>query len=114
MRTIIAGSRNITDINVVRNAIKSSNFKVTTVISGGARGVDKLGEELANKFNIPLEIYPADWDKYGKSAGYVRNELMASKADALIAIWDGQSRGTKHMIDLAEKYKLKIFIYKYE
>ena len=111
MRTIVAGSREITDIKIVYNIMMASKFPIKTIISGGAKGVDSLGEEIAKYYNIPLEIHPADWDQYGKSAGYKRNELMASKADALVAIWDGQSKGTKHMIDIAKRYKLKIFIY---
>ena len=111
MRTIVAGSRDITDINLIYNIMLASKFPIRLIISGGAKGVDSLGEQIAKYFNIPLEIYPADWDQYGKSAGYKRNELMASKADALVAVWDGKSKGTKHMIDIAKRYKLKTFIY---
>jgi len=111
MRTIIAGSRGILDVNLVFKVMKLSKFPITTIISGGAKGVDTLGEQIARQYNIPLEIYPADWDTYGKSAGYKRNELMASKAEGLVAIWDGQSRGTKHMIDIAKRYRLAIFIF---
>ena len=111
MRVIVAGSREIRDIDLVFFAMASSKFPIRTVISGGARGVDTLGEQIAKKYNINLEIYPADWNTHGKSAGYKRNELMASKAEGLVAIWDGQSRGTKHMIDIAKRYQLKIYVY---
>ena len=57
--------------------------------------------------------FPADWDKYGKAAGYKRNDEMARNADALIAFWDGKSRGTRHMIDLAKKYGLQTRIVGY-
>ena len=57
--------------------------------------------------------FPADWDKYGKAAGYKRNGEMARNADALIAFWDGKSRGTKHMIDLAKKYDLQARVVMY-
>lgn len=68
----------------------------------------------ARRNNVPVEKYPANWDKYGKSAGYIRNEEMAKVADSLLAIWDGKSRGTKHMIDIATKKGLTVFIYKVE
>lgn len=110
MKTIIAGSRNIDSLDIVFQAVNQSKFLISTVVSGGARGVDQLGEQWAKMNNIPVDIYLANWDKYGKSAGYKRNTIMAMNADALIAIWDGESKGTKHMIDLAEKYGLKTFV----
>jgi len=111
MKVIIAGSRdNITYDDVV-NAIEQSKFVITTVISGTARGVDRFGEKYASLNGLDVEKYPADWDTYGKSAGYRRNELMATKADALIAVWDGESKGTKHMIDIAKKNGLSVFVY---
>jgi hypothetical protein len=112
MRTIIAGSRNIDNYNIINDIMNRIDWKPSLIISGTAKGVDKLGEEYALKNNIPLKQYPADWDKYGKSAGYKRNLLMAENADALVAIWDGKSKGTKHMIDIATKKNLKTFIYK--
>jgi len=110
MRVIIAGSRNVTSPYLISAAIQLSGLDVDTVISGGARGVDRMGEVWA-KFNEKnLEVYPAEWDKYGKSAGYRRNVDMANAADALIAIWDGVSKGTKHMIDIAKSRKLIVYV----
>jgi hypothetical protein len=113
MRTIIAGSRGCTDINIVLNAIAESDFDITCIVSGTARGVDQLGEYAANILGIPIVQYPADWDYYGKSAEYTRNSLMANNADALIAIWDGVSKGTQHMITIARLKGLQTFIYRY-
>ena len=108
MRTIIAGSRKITDyktvLNAIRKSIEISGIRPTCIISGGANGIDKLGEKFAKEFEFPLEIHNAEWDKYGNKAGFVRNEQMALVSDALIAIWDGESKGTKHSIDLSTKY----------
>lgn len=112
MRTIIAGSRSITKYSVVRQAIIDSEFEITEVVSGTARGVDKLGERYAKVSGIPIKQFPADWNNYGKSAGYRRNNEMAKYADALIAVWDGESKGTASMIELAEKWGLKVFVYK--
>jgi len=114
MRVIIAGSKNITDFDHLINALNAASthdIQVDEVVSGGARGVDALGEEYAEDMVIPLHIYPAWWSYYGKRAGYIRNKQMAEFADALIAIWDGESKGTKNMIDLAKKHKLKVYVH---
>jgi hypothetical protein len=110
MRLIIAGSRDITDLGLVRQAVLSSGIIPTVIISGGARGVDSLGEVLAREMDIPIDRHPADWDKHGRSAGYIRNAEMAEVADALVAIWDGVSRGTESMINLANKKGLKVYV----
>lgn len=110
MRVIIAGSRDITDYAVVSNAVLESDFEVTTVISGGARGVDKLGERYAETHQLPVDVFLADWHIHGRSAGYIRNEQMARSADALVAVWDGESKGTGHMIDIAKKQGLEVYI----
>jgi hypothetical protein len=123
MRTIIAGSRNIPEDladNLVAKSIELSGFTITEIISGNARGIDKAGERywqshFANKEPyVGLKIMPANWNKYGKSAGQIRNIRMAAEADALIAIWDGESPGTQNMIKIASRKKMPIFIYFYK
>lgn len=109
MRTIIAGSRTITDYLVVANAIEESGFKITKVISGMAKGVDKLGEIWAHNNNVPVILCPADWEKHGKSAGYKRNIEMADLADALIVIIENNSRGSSHMLAIAKDRGLEVF-----
>lgn len=111
MRLIIAGSRGITDYDILVKVMSELPFTPTTIVSGTARGVDKLGEEYAEKNDIDIIRYPAEWDKFGKSAGYKRNAIMANNADALLALWDGQSKGAAHMIELAHKKGLKIYIW---
>lgn len=86
-------------------------FKITTVISGTANGVDKLGEAWAYAHDLPVERYPADWPKYGKRAGYVRNEQMAKVAEGALILWDGYSPGTKHMINICEQTNLPYYVY---
>ena len=113
MRTIIAGSRNCNHYDDLLRAIDAINWKPTTVISGTARGVDQMGERWATEQGLPIERFPADWDTYGKSAGYRRNAEMAKNADALIAFWDGKSRGTMHMIDYAKEMGLKVRVVQY-
>lgn len=111
MKVIIAGSRDIiAPKHLVGEAVRRSGFKITTVISGAAKGIDLAGEAYAKHFKIPLEVFPADWNKHGKAAGPVRNTEMANVADALIAVWDGESKGTKNMINTAKSKGLQVFV----
>lgn len=83
------------------------------IISGTARGADTLGEKYARERGFTLRQFPADWDQFGKSAGYRRNCQMADNADALIAFWDGQSPGTRHMIEIARERNLAVRVINY-
>lgn len=112
MRVIIAGSRDIADMQHINDAVAASRFPITQVVCGMARGVDLLGKQWADYVGIPVAKFPADWNTHGKRAGYLRNEQMADNADALIAIWDGKSRGTSHMIDIARERRLKVFVHR--
>ena len=96
---------------IYKNKLKTHNV---IIVSGHASGADSLGEKFAADHNLQCELYPADWDKHGKAAGPIRNAEMAEVADALIAFWDGQSRGTKLMIDLARKKGLQVAIVRYD
>ena len=125
LRVIIAGSRDFDDFPKLMNSSieiltgiskKRNDLDRIRIISGTARGADKLGEQYAKIAGYELSKFPADWDGLGKRAGYVRNAEMAKFAveddnyGVLIAFWDGQSRGTKHMIDLANKYGLEVHV----
>ena len=110
LRVIIAGGRDIHDYNLVKEAIAECQFPIATVVSGGAKGVDAMGEQYAEEMNLKLNIYPADWETHGRAAGPIRNRKMAENADALIAIWDGKSRGTKNMIETATKLGLLVYV----
>lgn len=109
MRVIVAGSRTCTNPQDTFDAIKESGFEISRIISGGAKGPDKFGERYAEQHCIPFTVYPAEWEIHGKSAGFIRNTEMAQNADALVAVWDGKSRGTFHMIQEARKRGLKVF-----
>jgi len=115
MKVIIAGGRDFNNYELLKvrcdNILSKQNEII--IVSGGAKGADSLGERYANDKGYSLEIYPAEWDKYGKSAGYKRNVLMSENADSLIAFWDGKSRGTKHMIDIATKNGLNVRVINY-
>lgn len=108
MRTIIAGSRGIFDKTLLYKVIKRSNLHITAVLSGGAKGVDRLGEIYAFENKVKLVKHPALWHTHGNKAGMLRNTEMALDADALISLWDGESSGT---LDMIRKVKDRGLIY---
>ena len=114
-RVIIAGSRSFNDYVLLREQCLSIlQEKMRThrviIVSGHARGADSLGERFANEFRLPFELHPAKWRLLGKAAGMVRNAEMAKCSDALIAFWDGESSGTRHMINFARKRGLEVSV----
>lgn len=115
MKLIIAGSRCITDYDLVKwvvdRVIDFTGFKITEVVSGKASGVDTLGEDWANENHIPIKPFEPDWKKYGYVAGFMRNYEMGDYADILIAIWDDKSSGTKDMMDYMKKLNKPVFYY---
>ena len=128
MKVIIAGSRSITDFETIKKAIECCPFSISEVVSGGAKGVDVLGEKYAGDEKIPIKVFMPDWSnlevpgvivksnrygKYNAKAGIARNEQMGDYADALIAFWDNQSTGTNHMINLAKEKKIKVKVVNY-
>lgn len=115
-KVIIAGGRDFNNYPLLQekcDAILKDIKEDITVVSGTARGADLLGEEYSRNRSYQLVYFPANWRLYGKSAGPVRNREMAEYADALIAFWDGESRGTKHMIETAREKNLKVRIINY-
>ncbi len=113
IKVIIAGGRNFDDYaklcQVCDEFLKDQN-KVE-IVSGAYKGADQLGERYAAERNHPIKQFPADWRRYGKSAGQKRNVEMANYADMLIAFWDAKSKGTKNMIDLAAQAGLKVNVF---
>lgn len=116
MKVIIAGGRDFNNYGLLFLECEAFLLGLggVEIVSGGANGADKLGERFARDKGYKVTQFPADWDKFGKSAGYRRNKEMAQYADILIAFWDGMSKGTGHMIDLANFHKLKVHIINYE
>lgn len=126
MKTIIAGSRtNVTQADVLK-AMNDAPFKITEVVSGTAKGADTFGELIANANGVPVKQFPADWknldvtpckvkqNRYGKYnalAGHNRNRDMAEYAEALVAVWDGKSPGTRNMIQTMNNLGKEIYIH---
>ena len=100
---IIAGSRGFSDYDLLCEKCDKifSRRKPTLILCGEAKGADLLGKRYAKEHGIPVQSFPAQWDEYGKAAGMIRNKQMLAFADALVAFWDGESRGTENMLDIA-------------
>jgi len=115
MKVIIAGSRSIQSLSVVKKAIESSGWEqvITEVVSGNAIGVDKLGEMWAVRRGIPVKKFLAGWEKYGKRAGYIRNKEMAVYGDALILVHDGVSKGSIDMLHQMKNLDKPTHVYTY-
>ena len=109
MKIVIAGSRTVCNENQVRSRIhqllSELNITPTEIVSGKARGPDQIGETYAKLFNIPIKEMPANWNKHGKAAGPIRNKQMAEYTDMAIVFWDGESAGSKNMINEMSKQK---------
>ena len=129
LRIIVAGSRGFKNYDLFRDTLMDyldfmddkdvvDNPSQVKFISGTAKGADTLGEQFAYTYEYDVIRFPADWNTYGKSAGYRRNAEMAKYASeaygVLFAFWDGQSRGTKHMIALAKRYGLEVHVVNYK
>lgn len=118
LNVIIVGGRDFKDYETLYeecNRILETyiTFRTVHIISGTARGADRLGDRFAKEQNLHPILMPAQWKRYGKSGGVKRNEEMAKIADLAIIFWDGKSRGTKNMIDQAEKKGIRTYIYNY-
>lgn len=113
MRTIIAGSRSIMDKDLVFRTVDSCGFadQITEVFCGGAGGVDAFGAAWAWAHKIPIRWFRPEWDKYGKVAAILRNCEMATYADAAVVIWDGESRGTSHILGYFKKLDPPVRVY---
>lgn len=117
MRVIIAGSRNFNDYLLLERTmkiIKDKGIIIEEVLSGTARGADALGEKWAATKRIPLKRFPAEWEKYGRSAGIKRNYTMVNNAEGLVAFWDGKSKGTNHIIEHARQQGLFVYVVRFQ
>lgn len=116
IRMIIAGGRDFKDYDLLRRTVieRVPEFSRVTVLSGKCSGADELGEQCAGEFGFPVEGFPADWNKHGKQAGYIRNKEMAETATHCICFWDGKSKGTKLMIDIAKQKGLNLTVINYD
>lgn len=103
MTFAIVGSREFPDRELVESITQQLivDYKNIILVSGGAKGVDSWAEEIFHRYGKIVKVHYPDWDKHGKSAGFLRNKKIINDADMVLAFWDGKSKGTKHSIDLA-------------
>ena len=119
IRIIVAGTRTFSDYELLRSKLDDFICKLkqkhpdkqVVIITGAAKGADQLGSLYAKNHNIPLKEFPADWNTYGRAAGPIRNQQMLDYAlretPALIVFWDGESRGTKNMMNIAKRHNVQ-------
>jgi hypothetical protein len=118
IKLIVAGSRTFADYSLLKQKL---DFYLQAylpsgdveIVSGKARGADTLGERYAREHHLPLKQFPADWERFGRAAGYRRNEMMVSYATHCICFWDGISKGTAHAISLAKRQGLVLRVVRY-
>lgn len=118
MKLIVAGGRDFVNTNrmieELQKLVNSGNIPdCPELVCGMARGVDMLAYSLWANNKMPIHNFPANWDKYGKSAGFKRNQEMGEFADAAVCFWDGKSKVTKHMIDIMNKLNKPVYVVRY-
>ena len=115
IRLAVVGSRTFTDRKLCWKILDDlrTKYNITEIVSGGARGADSYGEAYSDYYHIKKTIFPAEWDKYGKKAGYLRNVDIIKNCDVCIAFWDGESRGTLHDLELCIKYNKICYVYNF-
>lgn len=110
---IIAGSRTFKNYfeakSIIYSTLSTRRLEEINIISGGAKGADQIGEKFANELGTKLSIYPANWEKYGKKAGHIRNQEMANIGDGLLLFWDGESKGSQDMMFAALEKNIPVF-----
>lgn len=116
MKLIVAGGRYFNDYTLLMYRLDyflSEVKEPIEIVSGKAQGADTLGERYARENSYPVKEFYAQWNQYGKRAGYLRNKDMAEYATHCVCFWDGESKGTEHMIQLAKEYNLPIRVIRY-
>lgn len=109
-RVWVGGTRAFNNYWLAYKYLNRMLAKTSIILSGGARGADEVGETYGQLNGHPVEVYPADWNKYGKSAGMIRNAEVAKHATSAIFFWDNKSRGTANSIELCKKRNIKPII----
>lgn len=116
-KLIVAGGRDFKDMDLFLKTMQQVEQELAeysvSLVSGMAKGADLMGYQFAKEYGITCYEFPADWNRYGKAAGFRRNQEMADFSDGLVAFWDGKSRGTKHMIETMEDQGKPVYIVEY-
>ena len=113
MKTAIVGTRTADDYEALKSILDNLIPKPTEIISGGASGADKMAERYAKENNLLMTILKPDWQTHGKSAGPLRNLEIVASCERLVALWNGESRGTKHSIETARNQGKQVIVHQY-
>ena len=113
MKIAVIGSRGFEDYIRLEEVLNELN-QIECIISGGAKGADRLAEVYADANGIPKKIFPAQWGTHGRAAGMIRNKDIVDASDLVIAFWDGASRGTKHTIEYSKKKGVPVKVIRYD
>ena len=112
-KVAVVGGRDFTDYLRMAKILNPVKYKIQYLVSGGAKGADQLAELYAKAYKVRIKIFDADWDTYGKKAGFLRNQDIVKEADIVIAFWNGKSKGTRHTIELAKENNKQLKVYNY-
>lgn len=115
-RIIVCGGRDFDDYGYLEKCLNGVIAEVgcdVVIVCGKAKGADTLGERYGKSHDLPIDCYPADWERYGKSAGFRRNLVMLDNADMVVAFWDGKSKGTQHTITVGRNRGLDVRVFSY-
>ena len=119
-KVVVAGGRDFDNPNMLDRCLRKylANYMHNPstsleIVCGGARGADSLGRDWANALGVPVALFEADWNTHGKKAGILRNIEMGDYADGLILFWDGQSKGSKHMLEYMRSLGKPVRVVKY-
>lgn len=112
----VVGSRGFDNFDLLTSILNFliEDYESTIIVSGGAKGADSMAEIYASEMKLSTLIYEADWERFGKRAGFIRNKLIVDNSDFIVAFWDGKSKGTKHTIDLATNAGKEVIIIRYK
>lgn len=114
MKIAVVGSRNFNNYQLLKNTLDKYKEKCELIISGGAKGADKLAERYAKENGFEIKIFKPDWKRYGKGAGLIRNKQIVENADLIIAFWDGKSKGTAFTVNYAQKSGKEVEVINYK
>ena len=115
MKLAVVGSRTFNDYNLLKSYLDKIHVRepITYIVSGGAKGADKLSERWALENNVETIIFLPDWEKYKKAAGFIRNKDIITESDKVIVFWDNISKGTLSSINLSKQQNKKIIVVKF-
>ncbi len=113
VKLAVVGGRDFSNYTLLKETLDQCQYKISCIVSGGAKGADSLGMRYAAENAIETLIFKPDWKQYGRGAGIIRNRTIVDNCDLVYAFWDGSSKGTKNTIDYAIKIEKSVNVISY-